>query len=77
MTREIDKLNAEVLASLGSEEERQHFLEGLKVLNMDNPEEKEALRNSVRKLCPDFTPEMVETFIEGRGVGLTESFFTQ
>ena len=61
----IDELNAKILKGL-SGKEKEDFLAGLALLNMDNPTDRVALREAIKRLRPDFTPEQIEIFVEGR-----------
>ncbi|HUU63187.1 MAG TPA: hypothetical protein VMX96_04615 [Dehalococcoidia bacterium] len=60
----IDEINSKILEGL-SGKEKEYFLAGLRNLNMSNPADREALRESIRKARPDFTPEQVEIFVTG------------
>lgn len=63
-TMRPDELNAKILEGL-SGKAKEDFEAGLKALNMDNPADREALRESIRRSRPDFTPEQVEIFVKG------------
>ena len=58
----LNELNVKILEGLSGEAKRD-FEEGLKLLNMDSPADREALRESIRKLRPDFTEAQIETFV--------------
>ncbi len=60
----LNELNVKILEGLSGEAKRD-FEAGLKTLNMDNPADREALRESIRKLRPDFTEAQIETFVSG------------
>lgn len=60
----LEEVNSKILEGL-SGQEREDFLKGLTALNMENPEDREALRESIRKARPDFTPEQIEIFVTG------------
>lgn len=62
---ELDKLHSRILESL-SGKEREDFLAGLEALDMDNPADREALRESIRRARPDFTEKQIDIFVEGR-----------
>ena len=47
-------------------QEREDLLAGMKALNISNPEDRQALRESVRRAHPDWTDRQVEVFLEGR-----------
>ena len=59
-----DELNAKILEGL-SGKAKEDFEAGLKLLSMDNPGDREALRESIRRARPDFTPEQIEIFVRG------------
>lgn len=61
----LEELNMKVMEGL-SGQARENFIAGLESLNMTNPEDRKALRESITKLRPDFTEEQIEIFIEGR-----------
>ena len=61
----LEDVHLKILEGL-SGKEREDFLKGLTALNMVNPEDREALRESIRKIRPDFTPEQVEIFVTGQ-----------
>lgn len=71
-----DELNAKVLEGL-SGEEKEEFLTGLKALNMANPTDRIALRESVRRLCPDFSEEQIDIFVAGRAEPETDDWMAQ
>jgi hypothetical protein len=56
-------INAEILEGL-SGQEKEDFLAGLKALNMANPEDKATLRESVKRLHPEWTKAQVDVFME-------------
>jgi len=60
----LEEVNARILEGL-SGKERETFIAGLKALNMANPADREALRESICKARPDFTPEQIEIFVTG------------
>jgi len=72
----LDELHTEILEGL-SDEAKRDFEAGLKALSMGNPADRAALRESIRKLRPDFTEAQITTFVEGEtkaAVDLEESF---
>ncbi len=60
----LDELNAKILEGL-SGKEKEDFLTGLKALNMANPADRIALRESVKRLCPDFSEDQIDIFVAG------------
>jgi len=62
---EVDKLNANILLGLSSEE-RANFAQGLKTLNIANPRDRIALRESIKVLRPDFTDVQLDIAVYGK-----------
>lgn len=60
----LDELNKEILAGL-SGQQRRDFERGLELFNMANPDDREALRGSIKHYHPEYSPEQVETFVTG------------
>ena len=60
----LEEVNAKILEGLSSKE-RADFEAGLKALNMANPADRAALRESIKRLRPEFTPEQIEIFVTG------------
>ena len=60
-----DELYIELMENMSDEEKRQ-FLDGLKALDIANPIDREALRESIKRLRPDFTEAQIGIFVEGR-----------
>ena len=60
----VDEVNARILEGLSGEAKRD-FEAGLKSLSMGNPADREALRESVKRLCPDFTEAQIDIFVAG------------
>lgn len=58
----LDKLHIKLMETM-NEAEKQSFKAGLKALNMDSPTDREALRESIKRLRPDFSEAMVEIFV--------------
>lgn len=71
-----EKVNAEALGRL-SGEARRDFLEGLRILGVADPTDRQALREAIRRLRPDFTEAQVSLFCDGRVKPETEPFFTE
>ena len=73
----LDELNLKILEGL-SGKEKEDFERGLKLLNMANPADREALRESIRRARPDFIETQIDIFVEGEAskaeVSLKESF---
>jgi len=57
----IEEVNKRILEGL-SEEDKQIFREGLKRLSADSGDDMRALRESVRKLHPEYTKEQLDLF---------------
>ena len=69
----LDELNAKILEGL-SGQAKEDFEAGLKLLSMDNPADREALRESIRKLRPDFSEAQIDIFVEGKAKPETDSW---
>lgn len=61
----LDELNARILEGL-SGKAKEDFEAGLKLLSMDSPADREALRESIRRARPDFTEAQIEIFVSGK-----------
>lgn len=61
----LEDLNAKILKGLEGQA-KADFIAGLEKLNMDNPADRDALEQSIRRLRPDFTPEQIEIFVSGK-----------
>ena len=61
----LEELNAKILEGL-SGKEKQDFEAGLKALNMANPADRAALRESIKRLRPDFSEAQIDDFVRGR-----------
>jgi len=61
----LDELNAKILEGL-SGKAKEDFEAGLKALNMANPADREALRESIRRAHPEYTEAQIEIFMRGR-----------
>lgn len=61
----LDELNVRILEGL-SDKEKRDFEAGLKSLSMGSPADREALRESIRKLRPDFSEAQIDIFVEGK-----------
>ena len=61
----LDELHHKLMESM-SEKEKESFLEGLKALNIANPDDRAALRESIKRARPDFTEAQIDIFIAGR-----------
>lgn len=61
----LEDINSEILGGL-SGKAKEDFEAGLKALGMANPNDRAALRKSIKRLNPEFTPEQIETFVTGR-----------
>jgi len=68
-----DEVNAKILEGL-TPEARENFLAGLKLLKMDNPADRETLRESIRKLRPDFSEAQIDIFVEGKAKPETDNW---
>lgn len=60
----LEEVNRRILGRL-SGKEKEDFEAGLKVLNMDNPSDREALRESARRAFPDYTEAQLDIFVAG------------
>ena len=58
----LDKLHIKLMETM-SGKEREDFLKGLKALNLDNPEDRIALRESIKRLHPEYTTEQLDIFV--------------
>ena len=58
----LDKLHIKLMETM-SEAEKRDFEAGLKSLNMDSPTDREALRESIKRLRPDFSEAQIDIFI--------------
>ena len=61
----LEEVHMRILEGL-SGEARKDAERGLRLLGIDNPSDKEALRQSIKKLRPDFTDAQVELFVQGK-----------
>jgi hypothetical protein len=61
----VERIYAQMLEEAHGED-RKNLERGMKLLGIDNPLDKEALRKSIRRLRPDFTDEQVELFVQGK-----------
>ena len=59
----LDELNAKILEGL-SGKAKEDFEAGLKALNMANPADRMALRESIKRLRPDFSEAQLDIFVE-------------
>lgn len=59
----LEEVNSKILEGL-SGKVKSDFEAGLKALNMANPADRAALRESIRKLRPDFSEAQLDLFIE-------------
>lgn len=59
----LEEVNSKILEGL-SGKAKSDFEAGLKALNMANPADRAALRESIRKLRPDFSEAQLDLFIE-------------
>lgn len=71
-----DELHVKLMETM-SDEERRDFEVGLKALNMDNPADREALRESIKRLRPDFTEAQIELFVGGEIKPISEWSLTE
>ena len=60
----LNELHHKLMESM-SEKERADFEAGLKALNMANPADRAALRESARRAFPDYTEAQIEIFVTG------------
>jgi hypothetical protein len=60
----VEELHAKILEGL-SGQEKEDFLAGLKALNMENPADRVALRESVKRCHPEWTEAQVDVFMQG------------
>ena len=58
----LDELHHKLMESM-SGKERADFEAGLKALNMANPSDRAALRESIKRLRPDWTEAQLDTFV--------------
>lgn len=61
----IEQLNLKMMQNLTGEE-RENFKHGLHILGQVNPEDRAALRDSFRRLHPEYTEEQIEIAVKGR-----------
>lgn len=61
----LKEVNSRILEGL-SDEEKQDFERGLKLLEMDSSPDREALRESARKAWPNFSESQLDIFVAGR-----------
>lgn len=61
----LEEVNAKVLKGL-SGQAREDFEAGLRNLNMANPADREALRESIRKLRPDFSEAQIDIMVSSK-----------
>ena len=59
----LDELHMKILEGL-SEKDRLDFEAGLRNLNMESPADRMALRESIKRLRPDFSEAQLDLFIE-------------
>ena len=69
----IEEVNARILEML-SGKEKEDFESGLKALNITDPADRIALRESVKRLMPDFSEAQIDIFIEGKAKSETDSW---
>lgn len=60
----VEEVNSRILQGL-SRKERVNFEAGLKALNMANPADRVALRESFKRLCPDATERELDIMVSG------------
>ena len=61
----LEDVHMKILEGL-SGKAKEDFEAGLKALNMANPTDRIALRESIKRLRPDFTEAQIDIFIAGR-----------
>jgi len=61
----LEDINAKILEGL-SGQEREDFEAGLKALDMANPADRAALRESIKRLRPDFSEAQLDIAVAGR-----------
>lgn len=60
----IEDVHMKILEGL-NEKERLDFEAGLKALNMANPADRMALRETIKRLRPDFSEAQLDIFVDG------------
>jgi len=61
----LEEVNSKILEGLTGKE-KQDFEAGLRNLNMANPADRVALRESIKRMRPDFSEAQIDIFIAGR-----------